>query len=87
LCTCTGPNLREGPTCKGDALTRPSADGAADSVTTVPTLPIGLHVRSLPAAFAAGAGVGVLGGLIGLGDAEFRLPLLIGIFGFLALKP
>jgi hypothetical protein len=53
-------------------VTRPSADGAADSVTTVPTLP-----RSLPAAFAAGAGVDVLGGLIGLGGAEFRLPLLI----------
>jgi uncharacterized membrane protein YfcA len=29
--------------------------------------------------------VGLLGGMIGLGGAEFRLPLLIGIFGFLAL--
>jgi hypothetical protein len=76
-----GPNLREGPMCKGDTVTRPSADGAADSVTTVPTLP-----SSLPAAFGAGAGVGVLGGLIGLGGAEFRLPLLIGVFGFLALQ-
>jgi len=28
----------------------------------------------------------VLGGLIGLGGAEFRLPLLIGIFGFVALQ-
>jgi hypothetical protein len=27
----------------------------------------------------------VLGGLIGLGGAEFRLPLLIGVFGFAAL--
>ncbi|MFN4202268.1 MAG: sulfite exporter TauE/SafE family protein [Tabrizicola sp.] len=36
--------------------------------------------RSLPAAFAAGAGVGSLGGLIGLGGAEFRLPLLLGLF-------
>ena len=34
----------------------------------------------------AGAAVGVLGGLIGLGGAEFRLPLLIGVFGFLALQ-
>jgi hypothetical protein len=76
-----GPNLREGPTCKGDSVTRPSADGAAESVTTVPTLP-----RSLPAAFGAGAGVGVLGGLISLGGAEFRLPPLIGVFGFLALQ-
>lgn len=39
----------------------------------------------LLAAFHAGAGVGVLGGMIGLGGAEFRLPLLIGMFGFAAL--
>jgi uncharacterized membrane protein YfcA len=37
-------------------------------------------------AFIAGAGVGLLGGMIGLGGAEFRLPLLIGFFGFLALQ-
>ena len=36
-------------------------------------------------AFMAGAAVGVLGGLLGLGGAEFRLPILIGIFGFEAL--
>lgn len=36
-------------------------------------------------ALVAGAAVGVLGGLIGLGGAEFRLPILIGIFGFQAL--
>lgn len=41
--------------------------------------------RSLPWAFVAGAAVGILGGLIGLGGAEFRLPLLIGVFGFVAL--
>lgn len=35
--------------------------------------------RPLAAAFA-GASVAVLGGLIGLGGAEFRLPLLIAIF-------
>jgi uncharacterized membrane protein YfcA len=46
----------------------------------------GRTVRSLPAAFTAGAGVGILGGLVGLGGAEFRLPLLIGLFGFLALQ-
>lgn len=34
---------------------------------------------------AAGVLIGTLGGLIGLGGAEFRLPLLIGIFGFAAL--
>ena len=42
--------------------------------------------RSMPVAFVAGAGVGLLGGMIGLGGAEFRLPLLIGLFGFLALQ-
>ena len=42
--------------------------------------------RSLPLAFLTGAGIGILGGMIGLGGAEFRLPLLIGVFGFLALQ-
>ncbi|GAA0572590.1 sulfite exporter TauE/SafE family protein [Caenispirillum bisanense] len=37
-------------------------------------------------AFTAGAAIGVLGGLIGLGGAEFRLPLLIGVFRFAALE-
>ena len=36
-------------------------------------------------ALLAGAAVGALGGLIGLGGAEFRLPLLIGLFGVAAL--
>src|SRR3954452_5523307 len=42
--------------------------------------------RSAPAAFAGGAVIGALGGLIGLGGAEFRLPLLIGLFRFAALE-
>jgi uncharacterized membrane protein YfcA len=33
-------------------------------------------------AFSSGVGIGTLGGLIGLGGAEYRLPLLIGIFAF-----
>lgn len=37
-------------------------------------------------AFAGGAVIGALGGLIGLGGAEFRLPLLIGVFRFQALE-
>lgn len=42
--------------------------------------------RSMPAAFGGGAIIGTLGGLIGLGGAEFRLPLLIGLFRFGALE-
>jgi hypothetical protein len=37
-------------------------------------------------AFGGGALIGALGGLIGLGGAEFRLPLLIGAFRFAALQ-
>jgi len=36
--------------------------------------------------FGGGAVIGTLGGLIGLGGAEFRLPLLIGVFRFAALE-
>ncbi|HEX6173106.1 MAG TPA: sulfite exporter TauE/SafE family protein [Candidatus Binatia bacterium] len=36
--------------------------------------------------FLGGAVIGALGGVIGLGGAEFRLPLLIGLFGFPALE-
>ncbi|MET8845805.1 hypothetical protein [Amycolatopsis sp. NPDC004625] len=43
------------------------------------------RARSIPLAFGAGAAVGLLGGMIGLGGAEFRLPLLISLFGFAAL--
>lgn len=42
--------------------------------------------HSVPLVFGAGAAIGVLGGMIGLGGAEFRLPLLIGLFGFAALS-
>lgn len=42
--------------------------------------------QSKLAAFNSGAAIGILGGLIGLGGAEFRLPLLIGPFGFAALE-
>ncbi|WP_426037214.1 TSUP family transporter, partial [Cypionkella sp. TWP1-2-1b2] len=42
--------------------------------------------RNLPFAFGGGAIIGTLGGLIGLGGAEFRLPLLIGAFRFRALE-
>lgn len=42
--------------------------------------------RSPLAAFVSGAVIGTLGGLIGLGGAEFRLPLLISIFRFRGLE-
>lgn len=38
------------------------------------------------AAFGGGTLIGMLGGLVGLGGAEFRLPLLIGLFDFGALE-
>jgi uncharacterized membrane protein YfcA len=44
------------------------------------------QTKSKIGAFIGGAGIGALGGLIGLGGAEFRLPLLIGIFRFAALE-
>ena len=47
---------------------------------------VGDTVRRSPAAFGGGAVIGALGGLIGLGGAEFRLPLLIGAFRFAALQ-
>lgn len=46
----------------------------------------GAQPRSSPVAFGGGAIIGALGGLIGLGGAEFRLPLLIGAFRFAALQ-
>lgn len=42
--------------------------------------------QNVPMAFAGGGIIGALGGLIGLGGAEFRLPLLIGLFNFAALE-
>jgi hypothetical protein len=40
-------------------------------------------IRRPLAATVTGAAVAILGGLIGLGGAEFRLPILIGIFALL----
>jgi len=42
--------------------------------------------RSPVAALLYGAPIGLLGGLIGLGGAEFRLPVLAGVFGYVARR-
>lgn len=63
----------------------PGMFGAADSVAAA-GIASKLSRPGIASAFAAGAAVGILGGLIGLGGAEFRLPLLIGFFGFAALQ-
>ncbi len=44
------------------------------------------HPRKPLAAFTGGTVIGALGGLIGLGGAEFRLPWLISIFKFAPLE-
>jgi uncharacterized protein len=48
--------------------------------------PLSDGARSPALAFVGGGVIGALGGLIGLGGAEFRLPLLIGAFRFNALE-
>ncbi len=46
-----------------------------------------LDVRRSPlAALLYGAPIGLLGGLTGLGGAEFRLPVLAGVFGYAARR-
>ena len=42
--------------------------------------------RSPVAALLYGVPIGLLGGLIGLGGAEFRLPVLAGVFGYAARR-
>ena len=53
-----------------------------DRTTGMPNLNRGGAI----APFLAGTVIGILGGLIGLGGAEFRLPVLIAVFGFVALE-
>jgi uncharacterized membrane protein YfcA len=48
--------------------------------------PVAGEKQRLMGAAGGGALIGTLGGLIGLGGAEFRLPLLIGVFRFAALE-
>ncbi len=60
------------------------AEGVLQAVEQTP-LP-SVCTRGSATAFSGGAVIGALGGLIGLGGAEFRLPLLIGWFRFAALE-
>ena len=62
-------------------LPSPNSFSPARKPPSVPPM-----ARSPLPAFAGGGLIGVLGGLIGLGGAEFRLPLLIGPFRFRALE-
>lgn len=65
----------------------PDGDGGVIRIPATSTVgPADGLRRSLPVAFVSGSAIGVLGGMIGLGGAEFRLPLLIGLFGFIALQ-
>jgi uncharacterized protein len=52
-------------------------------VSRVPLTPAAPR-RSAPRAFGFGVPIGALGGLIGLGGAEFRLPVLTAVFGYRA---
>jgi uncharacterized protein len=56
------------------------------SISRFPQLHAANSVRRVVPVFAVGAVIGTLGGMIGLGGAEFRLPLLIGLFGFPGLE-
>ncbi len=64
------------PTSSASSSTSTDGDAAIDTASAPHPVP----------AFAGGALIGALGGLIGLGGAEFRLPLLIGPFKFRALE-
>jgi uncharacterized membrane protein YfcA len=65
------------------------ARGVAKSTTFAafgPATIAGVQSPRRIAAFGGGTIIGTLGGLIGLGGAEFRLPLLIGYFRFAPLE-
>ena len=56
------------------------------SISRFPQIHAAKSVRHIIPIFVVGTAIGTLGGMIGLGGAEFRLPLLIGLFGFPGLE-
>jgi uncharacterized membrane protein YfcA len=58
---------------------RRATTGVPEGATS-PRMPAPRRSPSLAA--LSGAGVGILGGLLGLGGAEFRLPILVGYFRY-----
>ena len=62
------------------------AEGVLEVVNQAPPHAAVTVSHGSGSAFTGGALIGALGGLIGLGGAEFRLPLLIGWFRFAALE-
>jgi uncharacterized membrane protein YfcA len=68
-----------------DPLRPDSVPPAALSLST--TEATSSRLRRSPAwAFASGALIGLVGGMVGLGGAEFRLPILLAVFGFAGLQ-
>ena len=72
--------------CTGAVDIRGSVRLSDVTAEATPSTRAGLRRRATAWSVAAGAAIGVLGGLIGLGGAEFRLPLLMVLFGFAALQ-
>ncbi|MEQ8763227.1 MAG: sulfite exporter TauE/SafE family protein [Planctomycetota bacterium] len=81
------PKLNERPRGISEDLEEPTSashdflrnEGTPQRAATRPN-------RNFWIVLSCGASVGLLGGLIGLGGAEFRLPLLISLFSFVALE-
>src|SRR5262245_66086867 len=79
------PRSRTGPADPDGA--RPPAAAAGDcALARSSSLSRGGERGSSLAAALTGAGVGVAGGLLGLGGAEFRLPVLVGYFRYGLLR-
>ncbi|TCU14870.1 sulfite exporter TauE/SafE family protein [Rhizobium sullae] len=84
-CSLVGAPRWISPRCRDSRKVSVAWPAAILSIVT--RLNRGLRVReNKGAAFGTGALIGALGGLIGLGGAEFRLPLLIGLFQFGVLE-